>query len=470
MKSVSGKKNPGSEKDGYLLWGLIAAELFMSFSFLGYVHIDPISLTFVYIPVLIAGCILRPGEATLVGAVFGLASMWKASAFYVGVGDAIFSPAMSGKPVQSILLSVGSRALFGFISGLLYRLAKKSKHPLGAIVAVSTIGRTLHSFCVYGFMEVLFPESGYTIANVLDEMKAWNYILSVLATDLVIALCYIWRNADRTKVFLDRIHTIDKLNTDVRRNRPAMAALMGVTALAAFSVALYFINRIKRVMSQYGIDLSERVSYDLMHLQMQFLLGILSLAALVIMGIILYQKNYNYLYYKARMDGLTGLHGRRQFFQIGERLLAHMDQTNEERYGCFIILDVDEFKKINDKYGHPEGDRVLKEVANHLRQVFDQECLLGRLGGDEFVAMIYHPIEKKEIEMLLYRLRERIARIRLRETGVTCSVGVIPVEKYYTIDELYRSADRLLYEAKKKGKNQFAFGYRFRDQDFERSK
>lgn len=62
MKSVSGKKNPGSEKDGYLLWGLIAAELFMSFSFLGYVHIDPISLTFVYIPVLIAGCILRPGR------------------------------------------------------------------------------------------------------------------------------------------------------------------------------------------------------------------------------------------------------------------------------------------------------------------------------------------------------------------------------------------------------------------------
>ena len=114
------KKEQKKENNGYLLWGLIAVELFMSFSFLGYIHIEPISLTFVYIPVLVAGCILGPKEASLVGAVFGLASMWKASAFYVGAGDAVFSPAMSGKPIQSILLSVGSRTLFGFIAGVLY--------------------------------------------------------------------------------------------------------------------------------------------------------------------------------------------------------------------------------------------------------------------------------------------------------------------------------------------------------------
>ena len=171
MKSVSEKKNPGSAKDGYLLWGLIAIELFMSFSFLGYIHIEPISLTFVYIPVLIAGCILGSKEATLVGAVFGVASMWKASAFYVGAGDAIFSPVMSGKPIQSILLSIGSRAFYGLAVGLLYQLAKKRKHPLGAIIFISTLGRSLHSFCVYGFMEFLFPEAGYTVADTLNEVK-----------------------------------------------------------------------------------------------------------------------------------------------------------------------------------------------------------------------------------------------------------------------------------------------------------
>lgn len=92
---VSGVLRRSKQKSGndrYLLIALIAVELFMSFSFLGYIHIEPISLTFVYIPVLVAGCIMGPKESALVGAVFGLASMWKASAFYVGAGDGVFSP------------------------------------------------------------------------------------------------------------------------------------------------------------------------------------------------------------------------------------------------------------------------------------------------------------------------------------------------------------------------------------------
>ena len=129
MLSVFQKENTGDEYSGYLLWILIAVELFMSFSFLGYVHIKPISITFVYIPVLIAGCILGAKESALVGAVFGLASMWKASAFYVGAGDAVFSPVMSGKPVESIILSVGMRTMFGLLIGLLYQRARKFRYP-----------------------------------------------------------------------------------------------------------------------------------------------------------------------------------------------------------------------------------------------------------------------------------------------------------------------------------------------------
>ena len=110
----------------YLLGSLIAVELLMSFSFLGYLHIAPISITFAYLPILAAGCLLGPLESTILGMVFGLASMWKASASYVMAGDKVFSPLWSGSPLESVLLSVGVRMLFGLVIGLLYLGARPS--------------------------------------------------------------------------------------------------------------------------------------------------------------------------------------------------------------------------------------------------------------------------------------------------------------------------------------------------------
>ena len=107
----------------YVFVLLLAIELIMSFTFLGFIHIDPISLTTAYIPIVVAGCLLGPLESTVIGLVFGLASMYKASALYVVSDDKIFSPLYSGNPIGSILLSVGSRVLFGFVIGYLFSTA-----------------------------------------------------------------------------------------------------------------------------------------------------------------------------------------------------------------------------------------------------------------------------------------------------------------------------------------------------------
>ena len=84
----------------YVFVLLLAIELIMSFTFLGFIHIDPISLTTAYIPIVVAGCLLGPLESTLIGLVFGLASMYKASALYVVSDDKIFSPLYSGNPIR----------------------------------------------------------------------------------------------------------------------------------------------------------------------------------------------------------------------------------------------------------------------------------------------------------------------------------------------------------------------------------
>ena len=462
------REEKDTENNKYLFWGLIAIELFMSFSFLGYVHIEPISLTFVYIPVLAAGCILGAKEGAAIGAVFGLASMWKASAFYVAAGDAVFSPAMSGKPVESLILSVGTRALFGFLAGLLYQAAKKGKHPLAGVVAVSSLGRTLHTVLVYSCMGLFFPEAGFDITSTLDDLMRWDFIPFLLIVDGIIALCYCFTRSESLRQFFFHIRLMDEANSLILHSRKGMTALvslLGLVLLASFSVAFYFTNRIGSVMSRHGVELSQQASYDVLHLQIQFLLGMIALAIMVIIAILLYQKNFSYLYYQARLDGLTGLMGRNQFFQNGEQLLASMKWEEPGKAGCFIILDVDHFKQINDKYGHPEGDRILKRIAESLQKVFEGRGILGRLGGDEFVIFVHKPVTAKEAESLLNELRQDVKRIRIQDREVTCSVGVIPAEPGYSIDELYRSADRLLYEAKKKGKDQFVFGYRFRDQD-----
>ena len=189
-------KNACKEQRKYIFWMLVCAELFMSFSFLGYIHIEPISVTLVYIPVLAAGCILGPREAAAMGVVFGLASMWKASAFYVGAGDMIFSPVMSGKPLQSIVLSVVSRGLFGWIAGLLYSAVKRGRHPAVGVILVSSVGRTLHTVLVYGFMGLLFPETGFRVASAFSGMLSWDFIPFLVVCDGLVYLCFrLWDSA-----------------------------------------------------------------------------------------------------------------------------------------------------------------------------------------------------------------------------------------------------------------------------------
>ena len=134
--------------DWYCMAGLMAVELLMSFTSLGYIHIPPISITIVYLPILVAGCLLGPGQSVALGFVFGLTSMYKASASYVLPADAVFSPFLSGAPVNSLLLSVGTRLLFGLAIGAAFYAAKKSgRYRLwfGAISIFAPISRILKS-------------------------------------------------------------------------------------------------------------------------------------------------------------------------------------------------------------------------------------------------------------------------------------------------------------------------------------
>lgn len=160
---------------------------------------------------------------------------------------------------------------------------------------------------------------------------------------------------------------------------------------------------------------------------------------------------HQYTRFLALTDGLTGLLNHRTF---QERLQSEFERSL--RYGSFlslIILDIDFFKQINDAYGHPQGDKVLKELANILRKSTRGVDILARYGGEEFV-IILPETESANAELLAERIRETVKRHEFEVDGerlnLTISLGVAsyPHPEVLSKGDLINRADGALYQAK----------------------
>lgn len=440
----------------YLLVILIAVELLMSFSFLGYVHVEPISLTTAYIPVLLAGALVGLPESVVLGFVFGLTSMWKASAHYVMFSDQLFSPFMSGHPLQSILLSVGSRTLFGLVIGLLYLAAKHVRYTGLWIAVISFFGRTIHSLLVYSVMGFCFPEMGFAAGTALQDYFSLNNIVSNLITAGIVMLFWQIEKSRSWREFRLRVEKAQHFQLEEHYHHLSLAVIILLMLCSAVAVAIYFVHRMNSVLSQNGIILTDANYSDLLHLQIQFLIGILSMVVLVVIFLIFNRRYATYMNYEAKADSLTGMMTRKTFFQSCRKALAEF-QPQQDRHCYFIMMDLDRFKEINDRYGHPEGDLVLKETARQLQETFGQNALMGRMGGDEF-ALLYLAAAQTQLEADLQLFLDRIQKMKFQNSSLSCSIGAVHVQAGKTVEELYREADRLLYLAKKQGRNRYVVG------------
>lgn len=156
---------------------------------------------------------------------------------------------------------------------------------------------------------------------------------------------------------------------------------------------------------------------------------------------------------KANKDYLTGLYNRRYLFDVGNML--YEEHKLENKTFGIAIIDIDNFKSINDTYGHDVGDIALKEVSNILNKNITSNALISRLGGEEFCICFFNRTEN-EIENLLECIRNdfenNIIKVSDLELKYTVSIGyTLDFEK--NIDYMIHKADRYLYLAKNEGKN-----------------
>jgi len=162
------------------------------------------------------------------------------------------------------------------------------------------------------------------------------------------------------------------------------------------------------------------------------------------------QLAFDALQDRARHDGLTGILNREAFLSELKSLGWRMD-------GTLLFIDADNFKQVNDVYGHPTGDRALRAIAFALAARIRTGDLLGRIGGEEF-AIFLVGLQGREAHVVAEAIRSSIRSINLEsETGapvdLSISVGGVISSAGFDIEALWRTADRYLYQAKSAGRD-----------------
>lgn len=192
-------------------------------------------------------------------------------------------------------------------------------------------------------------------------------------------------------------------------------------------------------------------------------LSVLSLCCLAILFIRhsdhrLFQQRHRELQQQINWDTLTSAHSRKYGQKLLEREWKQFQQSHGTRNAAIMMLDIDHFKQVNDRYGHEAGDRVLREVVTAVRRATRSSDHIIRWGGDEFIG-VFSGLNPQYVDFLITKILQSVAAISVPVQDSTISVTVSLGFSYFhpkdtDIRAVLERADTALYRAKQKGRNQ----------------
>ncbi|GAA6171392.1 hypothetical protein NBRC116592_10620 [Colwellia sp. KU-HH00111] len=161
------------------------------------------------------------------------------------------------------------------------------------------------------------------------------------------------------------------------------------------------------------------------------------------------------LYQLATTDDMTKLFNRRHFLSLAQRELNKLHRTHSD--GAVLMIDIDHFKKINDRFGHAAGDQAIINVAKILQDNLRSYDIVGRVGGEEF-AMLFTNCEINTATQIAERIRQKAAdlttKFQQEQIKLTVSIGITArLQEEKSIESMLHRADEALYQAKQSGRN-----------------
>ena len=182
------------------------------------------------------------------------------------------------------------------------------------------------------------------------------------------------------------------------------------------------------------------------NLEKKEIIYLLSIIKEVLSPVLLQLERYNEAVAKYLHDQLTNVYNRYGLdFIIKEQL-------NKNNMLYLLMIDIDNFKHINDTYGHDMGDEILVKVAQCLRECLGEQNV-ARIGGEEFIGLL--PINEEKIKDKLDMLLNKVRVIKLNDEAVSISIGVANLDSIDKLDLAKKEADKKLYLAKNTGKDKY---------------
>lgn len=277
----------------------------------------------------------------------------------------------------------------------------------------------------------VLAELGYTPKHQNIALYFFKLLISIVFLTIITALSNYYQSAEiACFVFFLVLPQMWIVHTE-----SAFRATLGLALLSFTSAG---------VVTLFGID-----TYAYIY---QFALNVIACSAYFSMGVpalIAYNKS---LSEKAQTDFLTKALTREQFYVLAEQTLRH-SRRNQENVSL-LIFDVDNFKEVNDEYGHTIGDSVLFEVAKLVKNTLRSSDIFGRFGGDEFIILLPNtPAE--QAYLVAEQLRQKIGAYQFStlKLSLSCSFGVAEVDLKQKLQDAFEKADSSLLAAKKKGRN-----------------
>jgi diguanylate cyclase (GGDEF)-like protein len=252
----------------------------------------------------------------------------------------------------------------------------------------------------------------------------------------------------------------------------ALAGLVYIGSQAAFTGGFLALGgttapTLRNVLGSKADNLLEMVTVGLGAVTAILLVNVPPAVAIMALVTVIFNRlaELDQLHADVRTDSKTGVFNMRGWSEAAERALSRTSRADEGL--ALLMIDLDHFKWINDTYGHPAGDDVLRNIAQTLDETTRPSDVVGRFGGEEFLVLL-PDIDRSATELAAERVRGAIANLRITTTdkrggqaiiaGRTTSIGVALYPRHGdTLKSLLQAADAAVYEAKEGGRNRVRF-------------